>query len=257
MTYKKHVPELSDPLCRKQNYSDAVPGNRQSRDKDDSIVALLQDFQKLAGPMLLQGPRAGLRGRLHSSPPAWLSTQLTGLATLKRARFIRLSQDIWKRSSPDSASGTGKCLRSFEREFRSFIDCGVLARGFIRVHCDDCGLDRFVPYSCKKRGFCNSCGGRRMSDTAAHLVDRVLPHVPVRQWVLSFPHAIRYRLAYDAGMVTDVLGIFTKTIFASLIRPSPRIRRRAESTVWRRYVHTALRSALNLNLHLHTLVTMS
>jgi len=27
-------------------------------------------------------------------------------------------------------------------------------------------------------------GGRRMADTAAHLVDRVLPEVPVRQWVL-------------------------------------------------------------------------
>jgi hypothetical protein len=31
-----------------------------------------------------------------------------------------------------------------------------------------------------------------MADTAAHLVDRVFPHVPVRQWVLSFPHAFRY-----------------------------------------------------------------
>ncbi len=57
-----------------------------------------------------------------------------------------------------------------------------------------------------------------MSETAAHLVDGVFPHVPVRQWVLSFPHALRYRLAYDAGMVTDVLRIFTKTVFASLIR---------------------------------------
>ena len=57
-----------------------------------------------------------------------------------------------------------------------------------------------------------------MADTAAHLVDRVFPRVPVRQWVLSLPYALRYRLAYDAGMVTDVFGIFTKTVFASLIR---------------------------------------
>ncbi|MBN1669736.1 MAG: transposase zinc-binding domain-containing protein [Kiritimatiellae bacterium] len=35
--------------------------------------------------------------------------------------------------------------------------------------------------SCKGRGFCPSCGGRRMADTAAHLVERVLPHVAVRQ----------------------------------------------------------------------------
>jgi hypothetical protein len=48
-----------------------------------------------------------------------------------------------------------------------------------------------------------------MADTAAHLVDRVFPRVPVRQWVLSFPHDLRYRLAYDSSLVTDVLGIFT------------------------------------------------
>ena len=39
-----------------------------------------------------------------------------------------------------------------------------------------------------------------------------------RQWVLSFPHALRYRLAYDAQLVSAVLNIFIKTIFASLIR---------------------------------------
>jgi predicted AAA+ superfamily ATPase len=30
-----------------------------------------------------------------------------------------------------------------------------------------------------------SCGARRMAETAAHLVDHVIPPVPVRQWVLS------------------------------------------------------------------------
>jgi hypothetical protein len=70
--------------------------------------------------------------------------------------------------------------RFVEAELRAFLDCGVLARGFLRVHCDACGLDRLVPYSCKKRGFCPSCGGRRMSVTAAHLADRVFPEVPRR-----------------------------------------------------------------------------
>jgi len=55
-------------------------------------------------------------------------------------------------------------------------------------------------------------------DKSAHLVDRVFPQVPVRQWVLSLPYALRYRLAYDAEMVSEVLGIFIKTVFASLIR---------------------------------------
>ena len=108
--------------------------------------------------------------------------------------------------------------RFVEQELRAFLDCGILARGFLRVHCDACGMDRVVPYSCKGRSFCPSCGGRRMADTAAHLVDRVFPEVPVRQWVLSVPYALRYRLAYDSCLVRDVLQIFVRTIFASIRR---------------------------------------
>jgi len=141
-----------------------------------------------------------------------------------------------------------------ESEFRSFLDCGVLARGFIRIHCSACGLDRVVGFSCKRRGFCHSCGSRRMADTAAHLVDRVFPHVPVRQWVLSFPHALRYRLAYDSHLITDVLDIFIKTVFASLIR------RAAEFGAVRKPQCGAVSfiqrfgSALDLNVHIHAIL---
>ena len=47
-----------------------------------------------------------------------------------------------------------------------------------------------------------------MADTAARLVDEVLPRVPVRQWVLGFPYEIRYRLAYDGEWVSKVLAVF-------------------------------------------------
>ncbi len=53
----------------------------------------------------------------------------------------------------------------------------------------------------KRRGFCPSCGARRMSQTAAHLVDHVIPHVPVRQWVLSLPIPLRRMLAVRAALV--------------------------------------------------------
>jgi hypothetical protein len=69
-----------------------------------------------------------------------------------------------------------------EQEFREFLTCGVLAHGFARLRCTDCALERLVPFSCKGRGFCPSCGGRRMTESAARLVDEVLPRVPVRQW---------------------------------------------------------------------------
>ena len=84
------------------------------------------------------------------------------------------------------ARGEGTGLPDFvEREFRDFLGCGVLARGFARVRCGDCAFERLVPFSCKGRGFCPSCGGRRMAAQASHLVDAVLPRVAVRQWVLS------------------------------------------------------------------------
>jgi hypothetical protein len=31
--------------------------------------------------------------------------------------------------------------RFVEREFRAFLGCGVLPRGFLRVHCGSCGMD--------------------------------------------------------------------------------------------------------------------
>jgi len=57
-----------------------------------------------------------------------------------------------------------------------------------------------------------------MADTAAHLVDRVLPQTPVRQWVLSLPFSLRYRLAYDARLTRDVLRLFVRRVFASMRR---------------------------------------
>ncbi len=57
-----------------------------------------------------------------------------------------------------------------------------------------CGHEKRVAFSCKRRGICPSCGARRMAETAAWLVDRVIPRVPVRQWVLSFPIPLRSAL---------------------------------------------------------------
>ena len=82
--------------------------------------------------------------------------------------------------------------RFVERELRAYLDCGLLARGFIRVHCDDCSHDRPIAISCMGRGFCPSCGGRRMADTAARLVNGVMPEVPIRQWVLTLPLPTRW-----------------------------------------------------------------
>ena len=50
-----------------------------------------------------------------------------------------------------------------------------------------------------------------MADTAAHLIDRVLPEVPVPQWVLTLPYPLRYRCAWDARRgAQQLLALFTR-----------------------------------------------
>ena len=96
--------------------------------------------------------------------------------------------------------------RYVEDEFDAYLKCGLLEHGFLRVKCDACQAEKLVAFSCKRRGFCPSCGARRMAETAALLVDGVLPQQPVRQWVLSLPFALRYLLATRPEVVTQVLG---------------------------------------------------
>lgn len=60
-------------------------------------------------------------------------------------------------------------------EFRKFLRCGILSHGFARVRYGDCAYEWLVPFSCKGRAICPSCGGRRTTERAAHLVDRVFP----------------------------------------------------------------------------------
>jgi hypothetical protein len=144
--------------------------------------------------------------------------------------------------------------RFVERELRAFLECGVLANGFLRVHCDVCGKDRVVPFSCKGRSVCSSCCGRRMADTAAHLVDRVLPTVPIRQWVLSLPFELRYRLAYDSGLVRDVLHIFIQTVFSSLRRRAKKQSGILKAKCGGVTFVQRFGGAINLNMHFHSVI---
>jgi hypothetical protein len=83
--------------------------------------------------------------------------------------------------------------------------------GFVRVVCDDCGDESLVPFSCKSR-LCPSCSARRAHETAVHLVESVLPHVPYRQWTVSFPYDMRWRLVKEKGLLGEVLRHTTRLI---------------------------------------------
>lgn len=148
----------------------------------------------------------------------------------------------------------GKTLpKQVIEEFEAFLRCGILAHGFLRLKCDECNAERLVAFSCKKRGFCSSCGAKRMSECAAHLVDHVFPKVGVRQWVLSFPMPIRFILARHSKHQTKCLTIVHRAITAF-------IRQKAKQKGFRSKLHPGavtliqrFGGSLNLNLHFHML----
>jgi hypothetical protein len=166
-------------------------------------------------------------------------------------RVVRRQLPVFlARADADTDGGLPRFVR---REFAQYLDCGMLWKGLARVHCLDCGKDDLVAFACKGRGFCPSCGGRRMADTAAFLVDRVLPRVKVRQWVLSLPYRVRLLCAYEPWICTWVRRVFVTAVLGLL-------RRRAKAQGVRDGRSGAVvfaqrfDSALRLNLHFHALV---
>jgi hypothetical protein len=91
-----------------------------------------------------------------------------------------------------------------------------------------------------------------MAETAALLVDDVLPRQPIRQWVLSLPFALRYLLATRPEVVTQVLGIVYRAISGHLIRKAGLTR--ANGVTGAVTPIQRFGSALNLNVHFHLLV---
>jgi len=138
-----------------------------------------------------------------------------------------------------------------QREFEDYLRCGRLEHGFLRVRCESCHAEHLVAFSCKRRGFCPSCGARRMAESAALLVDEVLPEQPVRQWVLSFPFQLRFLFASRPEIMGRVLGIVYRVIATHLIKKAVHCHATARTgavTLIQRFG-----SALNLNIHFHML----
>jgi len=91
-----------------------------------------------------------------------------------------------------------------------------------------------------------------MADSAAHLVDDVLPDVPIRQWVISFPYRIRFLLAYDPKLCRGVRRIFVRCVQGFLERRA-REQGVASPRAGALVFVQRFGSALNLNLHFHGL----
>lgn len=103
--------------------------------------------------------------------------------------------------------------RYVKKELEAFLKCGIKRYiGYSEWECPDCWTPRTIPHSCKMRGFCPACGGRRMCQNAANITDHVLPKVAVRQWVVSLPFELRYWVAADSDLLDEINIIINKTI---------------------------------------------
>lgn len=137
------------------------------------------------------------------------------------------------------------------KEFYDYLDCGILTKGFLRLHCESCGANGFVAFSCKRRGFCPSCGGRRMNETALHLMDSVLPHQRIRQWVMSYPIPLRLILAIKPKIMSKALRVVTESIsnyYRNRAGLSKEQSQTGAVTLIQRFG-----GSINLNVHFHSL----
>jgi hypothetical protein len=90
-----------------------------------------------------------------------------------------------------------------------------------------------------------------MADSAALLVDEILPHQPMRQWVLSVPFPLRFLFASNPKVMSRVLGIVYRTISTHLAHKAGFTKPMAQTgavTLIQRFG-----GALNLNIHFHML----
>jgi len=112
--------------------------------------------------------------RVSSAPARYRSRRPSQSALY---RCVQERVETWLAHCRDGHDDEWSVPPYVEREFRRYLDCGILARAY----CDACGHDLPVAFSCQGRGVCSSCNARRMVATAAHLTDHVLPPLPVGQ----------------------------------------------------------------------------
>jgi hypothetical protein len=165
--------------------------------------------------------------------------------------LYRLVQQHAANLIAQAEDAAGADLRQFAKdEFDAFLACGTLAHGLLRLRCGNCGHDQRVAFNRKRRGFYPSCAARRMAQTAVHLVDHAIPHVPVRQWVLSVPIPLCLLLAAQPKPVTPVLQVVHRVFTGHLLVQAGL--KAAETDSGGVTLRQGFGSAAHLNIHLHS-----
>ena len=90
-----------------------------------------------------------------------------------------------------------------------------------------------------------------MSETAAHLIDNVLPKTPIRQWVISFPFSFRLCLAVRPKIMAKALSI-THSAIEAFYRKKAGLSKASSKTGAVTLIQR-FGGSLNVNPHFHML----
>jgi hypothetical protein len=110
-----------------------------------------------------------LRWRTRSSVVLWYQSGIALLPKEQRSRRSRFSRGGYSTCAWLSSLVEGTSLQddpdakglpaSVQREFYDYLQCGILAYGFLRLEGDSCQKEILLAFSCKRRGFCPSGAG--------------------------------------------------------------------------------------------------
>jgi len=96
----------------------------------------------------------------------------------------------------------------------------------------------------------------RMNETAAHLVDSVIPRIPTRQWVLSVPAPLRHLISFDSQALKLVIDAYSSAVFSWLKKKAKQrgiLEKVREAHPGAVTFIQRFGSALNLNTHFHSI----
>ena len=121
---------------------------------------------------------AGHRYQRHQSETTPLypivEQQLPALRDELQRHEVQLPRFVLTASTTTYAaddSNMGTCGASLRHTLRATFGRAnrQSCRFVVRVKCNGCRDEHLVAFSCKRRGFCPSCGARRMIETLRHL----------------------------------------------------------------------------------------
>ena len=141
-----------------------------------------------------------------------------------------------------------------------FLRCGDLHFGFLRLRCvtPECPekSELLLPFSCRARGLCPSCGQRRAIEWAERMVEGVLPLVPYRHLTFTIPVTLRKAFLFDRSLYGDLCRVAYSSTRDFLRSKAPLLARQGKAVPAMIISPQSFGDLLVANAHAHAVVSL-